>query len=91
MGVFLAWFSAVFVLANIWWGPKILSFLFPLLAFLAALSVFYLRRNVGRIALLLRLEGRTKSVAKMAGVTGLGALIILSTSSYIYGFSQYVG
>ena len=91
MGVFLAWFSIVFVLGNIWWGPKILSYLFPLLAFLAALSVFHLRRNVVRIAPFLKLEGRTESLAKLAGVTGLGALIILSTSSYIYGFSQFVG
>jgi hypothetical protein len=75
----------------LWWGPKILSFLFPVVAFLAAYSLFALKEHSNKLAVMLGLQSHSTKVVKAATTAALGILVILATSSYIYGFSQYVG
>lgn len=89
MGIALVWFVVVFVVGHVWWGPKILSFLYPVLAISAGYALYHLRENIGVIAKIIGLRDVRYDLARLASVGTLGALLILSTSSYVYGLSHY--
>jgi hypothetical protein len=89
MGIALVWFVVVFVVGHVWWGPKVISFLYPVLAVLAGFALYNLRENIGTIAKRIGLRDMPYDLAKLASVAGLSTFLILSTSSYVYGLSHY--
>jgi hypothetical protein len=89
MGIALVWFFVVFVVGHVWWGPKVISFLYPILAVLGGFALYNLREKIRVIAKLVGLRDIRHDLAKVASMMALSAFLILSTSSYVYGLSHY--
>jgi hypothetical protein len=90
MGLCLTWLLVVFIIGNIWWGPKILSFSFPVIAFLAGVALHGMKNNASEIKRIFRLQDPSHKVVKVAVLTAIGGLLVLSTSSYVFGLSHYI-
>jgi hypothetical protein len=90
-GLSLVWFMTVFIIGNIWWGAKLMSFIFPVLALAAGISLHYIRENSSTVSSFLNTNRWILRVLKFSAMGALCIVIVLSTSSYVYGLSQYTG
>jgi len=79
------WIIILFIIGNIWWGARMLDYLLPVIAISAAYSIITLHDKFVNFKFL-----NKNKLRRNLAILPFLAIIVISSSSYLYGVSHYV-
>ena len=80
-----AWIIILFIIGNIWWGARMLDYILPVLAISAAYSIITLHNKFANFKFL-----NQNKLRRNLTILPFLVIIVISSSSYLYGVSHYV-
>ena len=79
------WIIILFIIGNIWWGARMLDYILPVIAISAAYSIITLHNKFVNFKFL-----NQNKLRRNLAILPFLVIIVISSSSYLYGLSHYV-